>query len=447
MRRWKAVLAAFTLIELLVVIAIIAILAAMLLPALAAAREKARRTSCMNNLNQAGKALESYCGDYSGYFPSWIGAGDSWFTYTLVPGSSCAVPGPAQSYRQCSSQTVGPCAWASASSVHLSNTYGGVVESPNIYWSGISDAGKPGDVRLPVVSSSISMYRVIGVGNALVTAGWQFLNRLNISPVGAGMLLPSGYLPDAKVFYCPSAEGMPPDDHGDIPNAGTIGGASLTDWKNAGGFDARTMQYGGWQQSTMTNATGRQATQNRIYSHYAYRNVPHGARTPWCASWDPKALLSFTRPGVPVQVGWAIFRTQKTLGQRAIMGDTFSKGGVPGNCKDALRVPYNSTNKSSSLTAAGMGIRAHRQTYNILYGDGRVIPYADPDEKFLWHMQGGSWVDAAGSAPYGYLGANYSYTAAGYSLLNNKSPIDTYWTDSGWKMWHDLDAAAGVDAY
>lgn len=69
MRKW---LSAFTLIELLVVVAIIAILAGMLLPALARAREEARRATCKSSINQISTAAITYSGNFGDFWPAQV---------------------------------------------------------------------------------------------------------------------------------------------------------------------------------------------------------------------------------------------------------------------------------------------------------------------------------------------------------------------------------------
>jgi len=64
---------AFTLIELLVVMVIIALLIGLLLPALARAKEEARKTQCRSNLRQIGLGIEMYANDNGGWSPEIAG--------------------------------------------------------------------------------------------------------------------------------------------------------------------------------------------------------------------------------------------------------------------------------------------------------------------------------------------------------------------------------------
>jgi prepilin-type N-terminal cleavage/methylation domain-containing protein len=97
MKDYKKQKKAFTLIELLVVIAIIAILAAMLLPALAAAKRKAQKINCVNNLKEVGIAIRIWEGDNGDKYPMQVPAAQGGASDYLAHYNNGAVSAPTAS--------------------------------------------------------------------------------------------------------------------------------------------------------------------------------------------------------------------------------------------------------------------------------------------------------------------------------------------------------------
>jgi prepilin-type processing-associated H-X9-DG protein len=178
-----------------------------------------------------------------------------------------------------------------------------------------------------------------------------------------------------------------------------------------------------------------------LEAHYNYRNIP--MMNPRGTKHNPQVGLNSNnnhvpgvKPEIPIDntsVGKPAFKTTKMLGGRAIVCDIFSKW------------RYVSTLYSQQYLwlCVGRGYWAHRDGYNVLYGDGHSAWYGDPQQQLIWFSGTTATQRNGGADPVGYY---WSMVNGAMPTLGNSEPppVDPR-MNAGFLFWHLMDEAAGID--
>ncbi|HEX9048022.1 MAG TPA: type II secretion system protein [Verrucomicrobiae bacterium] len=231
----------FTLIELLVVIAIIAILGALLLPALAKAKEKARRANCLSNLRQWGMAVQMYGADNNDYIPrDGMSQNGQWCVNSPIPGDISGTPSD-------------PYAWFTVLPPYLSEKTLGYYVSINTGGRGIT-SGKAVD-NMPFPGRKGPLWECPSASMALSTVN-NLLATPPLAPAGAGS---AGFFSYAmNIDLKRTGDGTDVIPYPRMPKLSAIPKTSATVFMFDIVFDPITEVVNGAPQYNSVNPAGRQ---------------------------------------------------------------------------------------------------------------------------------------------------------------------------------------------